>query len=97
MVVVMLDRPSIPFYIMNSIGYEKWIEWTSTIRIKSGEPGFLGFSVPEWLGGVICKPKGAAWGLVKTPPSLRARKILESTIDRLYFISKMPKTLLNLI
>ena len=31
-----------------------------TIRIKSGEPGFLGFSVPEWLGGVICKPEGAA-------------------------------------
>ena len=30
------------------------------IRIKSGEPGFLGFSVPEWLGGVICKPEGAA-------------------------------------
>ena len=65
------------------------------IRIKSGEPGFLGFSVPKWLGGVICKPEGAAWGLVKTPPSLRARKIQESTIDRLYFISKMPKTLIN--
>ena len=32
----------------------------SDIRIKSGEPGFLGFSVPEWLGGVICKPEGAA-------------------------------------
>ena len=67
------------------------------IRIKSGEPGFLGFSVPEWLSGVICKPEGAAWGLVKTPPSLRARKIQESTIDRLYFISKMPKTLINCI
>ena len=65
------------------------------IRIKSGEPGFLGFSVPEWLGGVICKPEGAAWGLVKTPPSLRARKIPENTIDRLYFISKMPKMLIN--
>ena len=30
------------------------------IRIKSGELGFLGFSVPRWLGGVICKPEGAA-------------------------------------
>ena len=65
------------------------------IRIKSGEPGFLGFSVPGRLGGVICKPEGVAWGLVKTPPSLRARKIQKSTIDRLYFISKMPKTLIN--
>ena len=44
------------------------------IRIKSGEPGFLGFSVPGRLGGVICKPEGAAVGLVKNPPSLRARK-----------------------
>ena len=33
---------------------------TFHIRIKSGEPGLLGFSVPEWLGGVICKPEGAA-------------------------------------
>ena len=32
----------------------------NVIRIKSGEPGFLGFSVPGWLGGVICKPEGAA-------------------------------------
>ena len=30
------------------------------IRIKSGEPGFLGFSVPGRLGGVICKPEGVA-------------------------------------
>ena len=30
------------------------------IRIKSGEPGFPGFSVPGRLGGVICKPEGAA-------------------------------------
>ena len=44
------------------------------IRIKSGEPGIPGFSMPGRLGGVICKPEGAAWGLVKTPPSLRARK-----------------------
>ena len=44
------------------------------IRIKSGEPGILGFSVPGRLGGVICKPEGAVWGLVKTPLSLRARK-----------------------
>ena len=28
-----------------------------SIRIKSGEPGFPGFSVPGRLGGVICKPK----------------------------------------
>ena len=28
------------------------------IRIKSGEPGFPGFSVPGKLGGVICKPEG---------------------------------------
>ena len=34
------------------------------IRIKSGEPGIPGFSVPGRLGGVIYKP----------PPSLRARK-----------------------
>ena len=33
---------------------------TMNIRIKSGEPGFLGFSVPGWLGIVICKPEGAA-------------------------------------
>ena len=46
----------------------------SSIRIKSGEPGIPGFSVPGRLGGVICKPEGAAFGLVKTPPSLRARK-----------------------
>ena len=26
------------------------------IRIKSGEPGIPGFSVPGRLGGVICKP-----------------------------------------
>ena len=31
-----------------------------TIRIKSEEPGFLGFSVPGRLGGVICKPEGIA-------------------------------------
>ena len=30
------------------------------IRIKSGEPCFLGFSVPGRLGGVICKPEGVA-------------------------------------
>ena len=30
------------------------------IRIKSGEPGFLGFSMPGRLGGVICKPEGVA-------------------------------------
>ena len=30
------------------------------IRIKSGEPGIPGVSVPERLGGVICKPEGAA-------------------------------------
>ena len=33
------------------------VERSNPIRIKSGEPGFLGFSVPEWLGGVICKPE----------------------------------------
>ena len=32
----------------------------NNIRIKSGEPGFPGFSVPRLLGGVICKPEGAA-------------------------------------
>ena len=32
----------------------------SIIRIKSGEPCFPGFSVPGRLGGVICKPEGAA-------------------------------------
>ena len=58
---------------------------------KVWRAGLSWISVPRWLGGVICKPEGAAWGLVKTPPSLRARKIPESTIDRLYFISKMPK------
>ena len=31
-----------------------------SIRIKSGEPGFPGFSVPGRLGGVICNPEGAA-------------------------------------
>ena len=30
------------------------------IRIKSGKPGFLGFSVPGRLGGVICKPEDVA-------------------------------------
>ena len=30
------------------------------VRIKSGEPCFPGFSVPGRLGGVICKPEGAA-------------------------------------
>ena len=44
------------------------------IRIKSGELGIPGFSVPRRFGGGICKPEGAAFGLVKTPPSLRARK-----------------------
>ena len=44
------------------------------IRIKSGEPGIPGFSVPGRSDEVICKPEGAAFGLVKTPPSLRARK-----------------------
>ena len=39
---------------------EMAIKRSFTIRIKSGEPAFLGFSVPEWLGGVICKPEGAA-------------------------------------
>ena len=43
------------------------------------------------LGGVICKPEG-----VKTPPRLRARKNQECTMDRLYFISKMPKNVDNL-
>ena len=36
------------------------VVWGCIIRIKSGEQGFLGFSVPEWLGGVICKPEGSA-------------------------------------
>ena len=89
----------IHWYAIEAIVVTYWVfnqkRHTMTIRIKSGEPGFLGFSVPKWLGGVICKPEGAAWGLVKTPPSLRARKIQESTIDRLYFISKMSKTLIN--
>ena len=31
-----------------------------SIRIKSGEPCFPGFSVPGRLGGVICKPEGVA-------------------------------------
>ena len=30
------------------------------IRIKSGEPGIPGFSMHGRLGGVICKPEGAA-------------------------------------
>ena len=67
----------------------------NSVRLKSGEPRIPGFSVPGRLGGVTCKPEGAAWGLVKTPPSLRARKKQECTIDRLYFISKMPKKGIN--
>ena len=35
------------------------IEMEMIIRIKSGEPGFPGFSVPGRLGGVICKPERA--------------------------------------
>ena len=31
-----------------------------TVRIKSGEQGIPVFSVPRRLGGVICKPEGAA-------------------------------------
>ena len=47
-------------YITTSLHKNRGAHQNSIIRIKSGEPGFLGFSVLEWLGGVICKPEGAA-------------------------------------
>ena len=62
-------------------------KWAGTAyKNKVWRAGHFCFFRAGRLGGVICMPEG-----VKTPPSLRARKNQECTMDRLYFISKMPK------
>ena len=62
-------------------------KWAGTAyKNKVWRAGHFWFFRAGRLGGVIYKPEG-----VKTPPSLRARKNQERTMDRLYFISKMPK------